>query len=52
MTIQSRIRKPSRAFVIDTKDVLTIVVSIVERNKATHRLFRSTVRWQYWLEDT
>jgi hypothetical protein len=39
VTIQSRMRKPSRAFVIETSDVLTMVVSKVERKRARRKLW-------------
>lgn len=38
VTIQSRLSKPLSASVIETSDVLTMVVSTVERNNASHSL--------------
>lgn len=40
MTIQSRRIKPLRALVIETNDVLTIVVSSVDKNRLIHSLGR------------
>lgn len=40
MTTQSRESKPCRASVMETSAVLTMVVSMVERKRATHRLPR------------
>lgn len=38
VTIQSRCSKPWRAFVMDTNEVLTIVVSIMERKRDSESL--------------
>jgi hypothetical protein len=40
VTTQSLKSKPSKAFVIETNEVLTIVVSRVDRKRLTHNLPR------------
>lgn len=43
VTIQSRSSKPLNALVIETNEVLTIVVSTVDRKSASHILFHQRV---------
>lgn len=43
VTIQSRLSKPLKALVIETSEVLTIVVSTVDKNSAIHMLFHQGI---------